>query len=401
VTEVDNNVPMRSRHRGVGAVLTAFVVLTSVSAPAATADTPPVAFPSNPTGLQPPVTQPSGVESFSPYLGQVSCDPTPQPGVRRLRDLALSTYGRGSDGGMARSCVRGGQSEHKEGRAWDWMLDVGNAGDRAAAADFLAWLTRRGPDSLPGLQARRLGVMYVIFNRRIWSAYRASEGWRIYSGSSPHTDHIHLSFSWAGARGATSFWSGRVAAVDYGRCAVFSGQPAQLTTAPRPAPCSTPVALVKRSSFGIELLGSADTSSLLAAQARLGVAQSGRFDNTTWSAVKSYQSSHDLPSTGALDQPTWSSLRPRSVTWNVTAGYTPAESADYAAARYSDLRLRRGSAGAPVIFLQKALRMRDADRNGFFRARTADAVRSFKVAHGLADNAVVNRNTWLALAAAS
>jgi hypothetical protein len=36
-------------------------------------------------------------------------------------------------------------------------------------------------------------VKYVIWNRRIWSKARNSEGWRAYSGSNPHTKHMHVS----------------------------------------------------------------------------------------------------------------------------------------------------------------------------------------------------------------
>lgn len=36
-------------------------------------------------------------------------------------------------------------------------------------------------------------VKYVIFNRRIWSKFRSGEGWRRYSGSNPHTTHVHVS----------------------------------------------------------------------------------------------------------------------------------------------------------------------------------------------------------------
>ncbi|MDG4796224.1 hypothetical protein [Micromonospora sp. WMMD1082] len=32
-----------------------------------------------------------------------------------------------------------------------------------------------------------------IYNRRIWSTSRASEGWRRYAGSNPHTTHVHVS----------------------------------------------------------------------------------------------------------------------------------------------------------------------------------------------------------------
>jgi hypothetical protein len=38
-------------------------------------------------------------------------------------------------------------------------------------------------------------IKYVIWNRRIWSRARASEGWRPYNGTNPHTGHCHLSVS--------------------------------------------------------------------------------------------------------------------------------------------------------------------------------------------------------------
>lgn len=36
-------------------------------------------------------------------------------------------------------------------------------------------------------------LKYVIHNRKIWSKARATAGWRTYTGSDPHTDHIHVS----------------------------------------------------------------------------------------------------------------------------------------------------------------------------------------------------------------
>jgi hypothetical protein len=56
--------------------------------------------------------------------------------------------------------------------------------------------------------ARRMGLQEVIFNRRIWTARRAKEGLRHYSGSNPHTDHVHMGMNWAGALKRTSFWLG-------------------------------------------------------------------------------------------------------------------------------------------------------------------------------------------------
>lgn len=49
-------------------------------------------------------------------------------------------------------------------------------------------------------------LRYIIYNRRIWEA---SNGWRqrVYTGSSPHTEHAHFSFSYETAKEAdTSSW---------------------------------------------------------------------------------------------------------------------------------------------------------------------------------------------------
>ncbi len=82
-----------------------------------------------------------------------------------------------------------------------------HAADRAVADDFLAWLLATDRYGHPFAMARRLGIMYMIHNRRIWSAYRWMDGWRPYTGASPHTDHVHFSFSWAGANRATTWWT--------------------------------------------------------------------------------------------------------------------------------------------------------------------------------------------------
>lgn len=41
--------------------------------------------------------------------------------------------------------------------------------------------------------AKRLAITYIIWNRAIWDI-RNSRGWEPYKGSSPHTDHVHISF---------------------------------------------------------------------------------------------------------------------------------------------------------------------------------------------------------------
>ena len=141
-------------------------------------------------------------EALASYAPQTSCDPKARPGVEAFRDLLLATFPCTRNGGIVRECSVGGTSEHKEGRAIDWMVDVGNP----AADELLTWLLGTDAEGNEYAMARRLGVMYIVWNRKIWGAYRSAEGWRAYSGD-PHTDHIHISFSWAGARKETSFWT--------------------------------------------------------------------------------------------------------------------------------------------------------------------------------------------------
>lgn len=68
-------------------------------------------------------------------------------------------------------------SDHALGLALDFMGAKQNLADYARA------------------HAAELNITYVIYNRRIWSVARNSEGWRPYSGVSPHTDHVHISFT--------------------------------------------------------------------------------------------------------------------------------------------------------------------------------------------------------------
>jgi hypothetical protein len=90
------------------------------------------------------------------------------------------------------ACFRGASfGEHPKGRACDFAAaatgfgGAATGGDRAygdrLAAYFLA-------------NADRLGVLYVIWYRRIWMP---ATGWRPYSSggdpSSAHTNHVHLS----------------------------------------------------------------------------------------------------------------------------------------------------------------------------------------------------------------
>ena len=173
-------------------------------------DTHPAPIPIDPTKPIVGLLDSAAIEGYARYEGQSTCDPTAKPGTLALRNLLLARYPSTGSSGISRACDIGGRSEHKEGRAFDWRANVTNATQKAAVDDFVAALFATDSYGHQHALARRMGVMYVIWNRQMWSAYSAGAGWRPYNGSSPHTDHVHISLSWAGARAQTSFWSGTV-----------------------------------------------------------------------------------------------------------------------------------------------------------------------------------------------
>ncbi|MEU3597441.1 hypothetical protein ABZ714_01695 [Streptomyces sp. NPDC006798] len=157
----------------------------------------------------PPTTPDFGpeIDDYAAYQGQRTCDPAAKPGVAEFKDLVLATYPSTTNMGISRACGSGGQSEHKEGRAWDWGVSA--ATQAGIANEVLDWLLATDRHGNRHALARRLGIMYIIWNRRIWEAYRADRGWTAYSGPNPHTDHVHLSFGWPGARKETTWWTRR------------------------------------------------------------------------------------------------------------------------------------------------------------------------------------------------
>src|SRR2546421_3013694 len=149
----------------------------------------------------------SKIEGYAIYVGQSKCDPTPKPGVIAFRAMFLKAFPGTRDDGITRQCYIGGRSEHKEGRAWDWAVSAYKPADVAKVNQALAWLFATDKYGHKYALIRRLGIMYIVWNRHIWSASIPSQGWLPYNGSSPHTDHVHFSFSWAAAYKKTTFWN--------------------------------------------------------------------------------------------------------------------------------------------------------------------------------------------------
>jgi hypothetical protein len=152
----------------------------------------------------------TAIENLSPYQPQTTCTSKAQPGVVKFRALILATYKGTGDDGIVRGCKVGGTSEHKEGRAWDWAVSVKNPHQVAQVKTLFAWLFASDAYGHKYAMARRLGLMYIIWNKRIWGTYAAGSGWRPYSCSGVtlcHRNHVHFSFSRAGATGRTSYWT--------------------------------------------------------------------------------------------------------------------------------------------------------------------------------------------------
>ena len=117
------------------------------------------------------------IDDYANYDGQDTCDPTPKPGVVSFKDLLQQTYGVHS-WGITRSCDTSGVSEHEEGRALDYHFAYSSDVQRAQADDLLAWLLATDIFGNTHAMARRLGLMYIIWNRQIWESYRPFDGWQ-------------------------------------------------------------------------------------------------------------------------------------------------------------------------------------------------------------------------------
>lgn len=282
-----------------------------VPAPAAT---PYTASPPTPVGL------PSSIEGWPvPYEPQTSCDPTAKPGVTDFQNVLTSTYGAQYDG-IGRTCYLGSTSEHEEGRALDWGIDARNSTEYAQGMQVVSWLMAKDSAGNPDAMARRLGVMYVIFNARILGFWDTTPTWEPYSCSGTtacHIDHMHFSFTWDGALAATSYWSKKtVTSPDYGPCRVSGLAWAPQRTASNYAGCgavSGPPIVSNPPSWyadaahwsGVTVRYGSANAAVSALQPALGLTPSGSFGDGTLAAVELLQRSRGLPVTGVVDAATW------------------------------------------------------------------------------------------------
>lgn len=271
-------------------------------------------------------------------------------------------------------------AEHGEGRALDWMLNAHNAQQLALGNSITRWLSAPDSRGRAGAMARRFGINYIIWNRQMWRAYAPERGWAPYSGASPHTDHIHISFTWDGAYGRTSWWTG--VAVTTPLTGPVSGPVAPITVIgdTRPTVTLTGYPVLRQGSRG---------SDVTLVQRALRIGADGVFGPATAAAVGRFQQSSRLRVTRVVDDATWRAL--------VTRGLVPNKLTSRSTlGRYAGTTLRVGSRGAAVKALQTAL-SRELTADGVYGPATADKVRYFQQRRGLRVTGVFTPTDWKVL----
>ncbi len=265
----------------------------------------------------------AAIEPLASYEGAATCDPVARPGTVDLENLIKASYGSTSFG-ITRSCTGAtATSEHNEGRALDWMINANVPAQKAVADSFIAWLLATDKYGNKDAMARRLGIMYIIWDTKMWRAYEPGWGWKPYTGAEAHTDHVHFSLDWDGAMARTSFYSGT--ALTTPNCAV--------STVPGTAPAI--------SSAGQDFVPLAPTQ-IAATASGLGTGRACRVSAPHWSGDKQRLDVHVLgaggvPTAGVSDvvlAVSATSNAPAVITtWPTNSSMTPIAAA-YVPARY-------------------------------------------------------------------
>jgi len=327
--------------------------------------------------VPPPPTKalPADLDIAPKYQAGYRCLTGDLPGPTAFAQLLNATYGRHVYG-INRTCA----AEHGEGRALDWMNNAYTADGLALGNAITRWLAAPDAQGRPGAMARRFGINYIIWNRQMWRAYDPGRGWAPYSGVSPHTDHIHISFTWDGAYKQTSWWTGK--ALTEVR---FTGP---TTSAGAPLPVVTP----PLTASGYPLLKRGDSGKdVQLAQGVLGLTKDGQFGPGTETTLKSWQTRNAVPVTGQLDNATWTKMVALKLVPSRNGGSTTTTSPLSA---YVDTVLQRGSKGEAVVALQKALGL---SADGSFGPGTETKVKAYQTSKKLPATGIVAKSTWQAL----
>jgi peptidoglycan hydrolase-like protein with peptidoglycan-binding domain len=299
----------------IAALITAAAFCVAIQPAAATTPKPP-----SPAALR-------TIEPLAAYVPQDSCNPVVKPGTAALAALLRKTYARTVTNTTYACGTDGPVSEHYEGRAIDWMVPISNRTDKADANAVLSWLFATDTAGNTYSNARRLGLMYIVFDNRIWGSW--DHAWQPYDNcanepghaydNSCHRTHMHLSLSWAGANKRTSFWSNTAVATDYGPCKSttlnWAGQHSVARSTPCP-PHSALLAPAKASALYRAVLPWSGARAVygdrgpvvVAIQKVVKVSADGSFGSLTRTALRKWQTAHHLAATGTANQVTWHAI---------------------------------------------------------------------------------------------
>jgi hypothetical protein len=309
-----------------------------------------------------------------------------------LRDelnAAFPSRSKRSDGSIGDAAHATRTSDHNPwvGPGVVTALDFTHDPSSGASMDELAEVLRASRDPR---------IKYVIWNRRIFSATTSPWQWRPYSGSNPHTTHLHISVvSTLPGYDDARPWG--VSAVSVPQAPVVPPTPAPAPTpAPEPsvapapvvvpvvvpvAATPVPVAPAPKPTPAPKVLRQGDQhAEVVTLRAQLNRAfgrsvlpRSDRFDAAMTGRVRAYQLAHGLTVDGAVGPATRRHL--------ATGERIPV--------------VRRGESGPAVARIQGRVGVRGPDR---FGPKTETAVRGVQRRAGLTVDGVVGPDTWAALA---
>ena len=159
----------------------------------------------------------AGPDDYADYDPQTTCASAAKPGTVYLLRWLIRQHPDTRYTGTLRSCSSGSGSEHKDGRALDWGADFNDKSESAQVSAMLKRLFATDRQGNRHALARRMGIMYLIWNNRIYSSYRGFAAREYSSCSAPskcsktmlHRDHVHISLSRSGAAAQSTFYRNR------------------------------------------------------------------------------------------------------------------------------------------------------------------------------------------------
>ena len=209
----------RIRRIGIGVVTALAVAVPATVAMATAPEYKTVKPAAKPASVNPKVKIHHGTPGPD-KLGTSSvtkCSGGPAAGTQRLANYIEYWWPRGENWGIFNCRSVAGCSSyslHAGGRAYDHHLSVYNEKDKAAGDSLVAAFLRADTKGNKYALAKRFGVQEIIWNCKIWTAARASEGLRPY-GACPtsnntiaHRDHVHIGQNLRGAQRRTTAYTG-------------------------------------------------------------------------------------------------------------------------------------------------------------------------------------------------